>query len=307
MVKSTKTNLSPTVAVEFVSRAPITIIPVRATFPFKPASTLIALQRLQADAENVSHDHTCHDVPIVTESTLQQQEIFFIEIDEESTEEIPNEIISGSGVLADKIRRTAVAITGGTILSVGLVLIPCPVIPGSLIAYGGLMILASEFDSAKKAIESVNQAISKWRADNEGGEVNTATNKSIFDRCKLLMEALMSDSDDADTSKRKDSGESRQSTSGQTPVSPTCQSKLFGCGPFLSSSFNYDDHDDLNETTHMAYASVRNRGSDGGISLNTRSSSLGNDGDNFWVTFDCNPFKDHTHRHRSQHVDIIHM
>jgi len=292
MVKGNETHLSPPPAADFVSRlVPISITPARATFPFKPASTLIALQHLQAEAETRSHGHSCQDAPTVTESTLQQQEIYFIEIDEDSTEEISNGIIPNPCVVADEIRRTAVAIAGGTFLSVGLVLIPFPIIPGSLIAYGGLVLLASEFDSAKQALELVNQAISKWRAVNEEGEANTATNVSICcDRDKILVEAMVLDSEDADTSKRKYSGESKQSASGQAPVSPTCQSELFGCGPFISSSFDYHGHDNENETTRMTHASYRRLGSNGSISLNSMGSSLGDDSDSFWVTFDCNPF-----------------
>jgi hypothetical protein len=294
MVKGNETHLSPPAAVDFVSRVvPTSITPARATFPFKPASTLIALQHLQADAENRSDGHSCHDAPTVTESTLQQQETFFIEIDEDSTEEISNGIISNPCVVADEIRRTAVAIAGGTILSVGLVLIPFPIIPGSLIAYGGLMLLASEFDSAKQALESVNQAISKWRAVNEVGEVNNVNNESIYDRGNIIIGAMVLDSEDADTSKRKYAGESKQSASGQAPVSPTCQSELFGCGPFISSSFEYHGHDNKNDTTRMTHASFRRLGSNGSISLNTVGTSLGDDSDSFWVKFDCNPFRDH--------------
>lgn len=274
MVTGNETHPPPPAAVE------ISITPARATFPFKPASTLIALQHLQADAENRPHGDQCHGASTTIESTLQQQEIIFIEIKDDPTEG------NDPCLVPDEIRRTAVAIAGGTILSVGLVLIPFPIIPGSLIAYGGLMLLASEFDSAKQALESVNQAISKWRAVSEGGEVN------ICDRGKILIQAMMLKSEGVDTSKRKCDPENEQSASGQTPVSLTCQSELFGCGPFPSSSL--DEHDSLNETTHITHASFRRLGSSGSISLNTLGSSFGDDIDSFWVTFDCNPFRDHT-------------
>jgi len=54
----------------------------------------------------------------------------------------------------DHIRKTTVAITGGTLSVAGVLLIPCPVVPGILVVYAGLMILASEFDSAKKCTRS---------------------------------------------------------------------------------------------------------------------------------------------------------
>jgi len=49
----------------------------------------------------------------------------------------------------DRVYRTAVGVTGGATLALGVVLIPLPG-PGSLIALGGLAILGSEFEGAKR-------------------------------------------------------------------------------------------------------------------------------------------------------------
>ncbi|KAL3795000.1 hypothetical protein ACHAW5_002169 [Stephanodiscus triporus] len=329
---SIPTTHYPPATVESASRSSATTISARATFPFKPASTLIALQKLQADVENRSYLDACHYVtppcsrprPDMTESTLQQNDIFFIEIDEDSTDETSNgqsKVQSNdSGPSApDNIRRTTVAIAGGTILSVGLVCIPLPIIPGSLIAYGGLMILATEFDSAKKAMDTVNKSIEKWRADGKDKETNAAGDegggnpKSLSneaDKSKedvggangrsaknekmihYLGKVFMLNSDYSDSYERKDAVESKHYASGQTlaPVSPTCHSQLFGCD---SLSF-HNDHDDENDKTHVTHARFQRLGSDESVPLNALDQrnelSHGNDDDSFWVTFGCSPF-----------------
>ena len=343
-------TFTPPVAVELASSP----APARATFPFKPASKIIALQKLQADVETRSCAGACHDGtppysrprPAVTDSTLQRQEIYFIEIDKDSTEETSNggghvfygeksEVQSNDPgpSAADNIRRTTVAIAGGTILSVGLVLIPFPIVPGSLIAYGGLMILATEFDSARKAIKTVKEPLSKWLADDEEEEVNATGDEgwreSILYKSNesrqtedvdgangrraqikamkhFLRKVLMLDS--ADTNERRDAVESKQYGNYHTelapPVSPTCHSELLGCGPF-----DYDEHGDANEKTRMPRAGIQRLDSDGSISLNALDTgnerlfsrqdtfcSSGNDSDCLWVTFSCNPFQDEAQR-----------
>lgn len=50
---------------------------------------------------------------------------------------------------ADKVYRTAVGVTGGATVALGVVLIPLPG-PGALVSLGGLAILGSEFEGAKK-------------------------------------------------------------------------------------------------------------------------------------------------------------
>ncbi len=50
---------------------------------------------------------------------------------------------------ADRVYRTAVGVTGGATVALGVVLIPLPG-PGALISLGGLAMLGSEFEGAKK-------------------------------------------------------------------------------------------------------------------------------------------------------------
>ena len=50
---------------------------------------------------------------------------------------------------ADRAYRTAVGVTGGATVALGVELIPLPG-PGALVSLGGLAILGSEFEGAKK-------------------------------------------------------------------------------------------------------------------------------------------------------------
>ena len=58
---------------------------------------------------------------------------------------------------ADRAYRTAVGVTGGATVALGVVLIPLPG-PGALIALGGLAILGTEFETAKKASDRARTA-----------------------------------------------------------------------------------------------------------------------------------------------------
>lgn len=80
---------------------------------------------------------------------------------------------------ADHIRRTAVALTGSTLTAAGVALVPCPVIPGALFIYGGLLVLATEFDEAKVALESLKEPLTNFLADDVG---RPPTDKDRFNR-----------------------------------------------------------------------------------------------------------------------------
>lgn len=61
---------------------------------------------------------------------------------------------------ANKVYRTSVGVVGGTTVALGVVMIPLPG-PGSLIALGGLGILSTEFEGAKKVNDKATRLVKR--------------------------------------------------------------------------------------------------------------------------------------------------
>lgn len=61
---------------------------------------------------------------------------------------------------ANKIYRGAVGVTGGATVALGVALIPLPG-PGSLVALGGLAMLGTEFEGARKVNEKATKVAKK--------------------------------------------------------------------------------------------------------------------------------------------------
>ena len=57
-----------------------------------------------------------------------------------------------------KARRAGVAVVGGATVALGIVLIPLPG-PGTLVTAGGLAILATEFDWARRRLDQVKDRV----------------------------------------------------------------------------------------------------------------------------------------------------
>ena len=107
---------------------------------------------------------------------------------------------NSNATVAENIRKTTVALTGGAIVGAGLILIPFPIIPGIPFVYGGMMLLATEFEPARDMLEKMKEPIAKWLDDN----VNIVDDDLAHDkhgRTKSmkhwLRKALSLDSDDA--------------------------------------------------------------------------------------------------------------
>ncbi|TPW77587.1 PGPGW domain-containing protein [Schumannella soli] len=64
---------------------------------------------------------------------------------------------------ADRVYRTGVGVVGGATVALGVALIPLPG-PGALIALGGLGILGSEFEGAKKVNARATRAVGRATA-----------------------------------------------------------------------------------------------------------------------------------------------
>ncbi|MFB2599762.1 PGPGW domain-containing protein [Herbiconiux sp. P17] len=64
---------------------------------------------------------------------------------------------------ANRVYRTGVGVAGAGTVALGVVMIPLPG-PGALIAIGGLALLGTEFESAKKVSTKANAAAKKTYA-----------------------------------------------------------------------------------------------------------------------------------------------
>lgn len=76
---------------------------------------------------------------------------------------------------ADKAYRTGVGVVGGATVALGVALIPLPG-PGSLVALGGLGILGTEFEGARKVNEKATRVVKK--AASKVSEVRAARRES---------------------------------------------------------------------------------------------------------------------------------
>ena len=61
---------------------------------------------------------------------------------------------------ANRVYRTAVGVTGGATVALGVALIPLPG-PGSLVALGGLAMLGTEFEGARTVNEKATKVVKK--------------------------------------------------------------------------------------------------------------------------------------------------
>ncbi len=63
-------------------------------------------------------------------------------------------------------RKVGIAVVGGAVVVIGIILIPLPG-PGSLVILGGLAILATEFDAAQRLVDRMKarlrQAVARVR------------------------------------------------------------------------------------------------------------------------------------------------
>ena len=56
-------------------------------------------------------------------------------------------------------KKVAVGVTGGTVVAVGIVSMPLPLVPGIPIVLGGLAILSTEFKSVRRKRDELRQRV----------------------------------------------------------------------------------------------------------------------------------------------------
>ena len=67
----------------------------------------------------------------------------------------------------ENIRKPLVAAAGGTLVTAGAILVPVPIIPGALVIYAGLSVLATEFPVANQALEKMKDPLRDILADED--------------------------------------------------------------------------------------------------------------------------------------------
>ena len=74
-----------------------------------------------------------------------------------------------------KLRKVGVAVAGGTLIAVGIPLVPLPG-PGDVMIVGGVALLATEFPAAQKLIDGTRDKVSDFVQDDDQVQEDTALN-----------------------------------------------------------------------------------------------------------------------------------
>jgi len=75
------------------------------------------------------------------------------------------------------VRKAVVGVVGGTVVATGIILMPLPG-PGTLIVFGGLAILGTEFDAAQRGTARIKAAVRKAVGRDDSPEEDGATRPS---------------------------------------------------------------------------------------------------------------------------------
>jgi hypothetical protein len=71
----------------------------------------------------------------------------------------------------DNLRKPLVAAAGGTLVTAGAILVPVPIIPGALVIYAGLSVLATEFEVANQALDQMKKPLKVILAHEEDATI----------------------------------------------------------------------------------------------------------------------------------------
>ena len=76
----------------------------------------------------------------------------------------------------DSMRKPLIAVAGGTLVTTGAMLVPVPIVPGTLVIYAGLTVLASEFEVAQLALDKMKGPLKEILAheDEDKMYINTS-------------------------------------------------------------------------------------------------------------------------------------
>jgi hypothetical protein len=89
----------------------------------------------------------------------------------------------------ESLRKPLVAAAGGTLVATGAILVPVPIIPGVLVIYAGLSVLATEFEVASQALEKLREPLQEILAHEEDAVEQRGINR--FDENAILWTDLI--------------------------------------------------------------------------------------------------------------------
>ena len=81
----------------------------------------------------------------------------------------------------DSLRKPLVAAAGGTLVTAGAILVPVPIIPGALVIYAGLSVLATEFEVASQALDKMKEPLKEILAHEEDAVAHKESNEIDVD------------------------------------------------------------------------------------------------------------------------------
>ncbi|MDZ4814863.1 MAG: PGPGW domain-containing protein [Verrucomicrobiota bacterium] len=77
-----------------------------------------------------------------------------------------------------RVRKVLTSVIGFGVLAIGMAGVLLPLVPAFILIPAGLLILASEYEWARKAIQAFRERFQKARAKNHSESVNPAEGKS---------------------------------------------------------------------------------------------------------------------------------
>jgi Putative transmembrane protein (PGPGW) len=122
--------------------------------------------------------------------------------------------------LVDTIRKGAVAVTGGTLTVVGLVMIPLPTPMGCAVAAAGMTLLGTEFEAANRILAAAQESVvavrDKWREPKSGTQQQQQ--RQQHDNSTMKRDSELALSGDKDIANKDDNDSSFLSKNVYEPI-----------------------------------------------------------------------------------------
>lgn len=98
----------------------------------------------------------CSYRPVAANATATAESETNIDMDEWST---CSEPLKKNESIAEMVRKTGVAVAGGTMVGLGLIMIPLPIPIGCVVTGAGMSVLGTEFPAAQRVLDKTRDAV----------------------------------------------------------------------------------------------------------------------------------------------------